>query len=203
MVVEKATRTYRMRRRADAMEDTRRRITEAIVELHGSIGPARTTIAGIAETAGVQRHTVYRYFPTEEDQLAACAAHFWGLHPRPDLEGWQAVGEPAERITNALKQLYAFYSEVEPMLVNSLRDAVEMPAVERALESMAAFLEDATSLLSAGWSPARGRKRFVVAAVRHALAFDTWRSLVREAGLSTNDAAKLMATMVAAAKTTP
>ncbi|MEV4604308.1 helix-turn-helix domain-containing protein [Amycolatopsis sp. NPDC049253] len=140
MAAEKATRAYRMGRRAEAMEDTRLRITEAGVELHGSIGPARTTIAGIAETAGVQRHTVYRYFPTEEDQLAACSAHFWGRHPRPDFEGRQAIGEPAERITHALKQLYAFYSEVEPKLVNALRDAV------------------ATSLLSAGWSPARGRE---------------------------------------------
>ncbi|WIX82642.1 helix-turn-helix domain-containing protein [Amycolatopsis carbonis] len=96
MVVEKATRTYRMSRRADAMEDTRRRITEAIVELHGSIGPARTTIAGIAETAGVQRHTVYRYFPTEEDQLAACSAHFWsGIRARISKAGGRSASRPS------------------------------------------------------------------------------------------------------------
>ncbi|WP_326565319.1 TetR/AcrR family transcriptional regulator [Amycolatopsis rhabdoformis] len=203
MATDKATRTYRMSRRADAMEDTRRRITEAIVALHESIGPARTTVAGIAEAAGVQRHTVYRYFPTEDDQLAACSAHYWGNHPWPDPQQWRSLDDPAERLTLALHQLYRFYAEVEPMLVNSLRDAPDMPAVDRAFDEFRAFLDAATALLSTGWAPARGRKRFVVAAVRHALAFDTWRSLVREAGLSTRDAAKLMATMVTAAKTTP
>ncbi|MDT7671779.1 MAG: hypothetical protein QOC74_4562, partial [Pseudonocardiales bacterium] len=49
MVDEKATRKYELRKRADAMEETRRRITEATVALHGSVGPARTTVAAIAE----------------------------------------------------------------------------------------------------------------------------------------------------------
>lgn len=39
MTVENMTRTYRMGRRAESMADTRRRLTEAIVELHESIGP--------------------------------------------------------------------------------------------------------------------------------------------------------------------
>ena len=62
-------RPYRMKRRAEAEEQTRLRITEAAVELHGSIGPARTTITAVAERAGVQRQTVYRHFPTEDDLL--------------------------------------------------------------------------------------------------------------------------------------
>ena len=72
MVVESKKRKYELRRRAEAMEDTRRRITEAAVDLHGSVGPARTTISAVAERA-VQRHTVYRHFPTEEDLYAACS----------------------------------------------------------------------------------------------------------------------------------
>src|SRR3712207_6887531 len=50
-----AKRPYRKRRRADQEEATRLRITEAAVDLHGSIGPARTTISAVAQRAGVDR----------------------------------------------------------------------------------------------------------------------------------------------------
>ena len=76
------------------MDDTRRRITEAAVELHTSVGPARTTVSAVAERAGVQRHTVYRHFPTEEDLFAACSAHFDELHPAPDIAAWRAEADP-------------------------------------------------------------------------------------------------------------
>ena len=52
-----------MKRRAERQKETRRRITEAAVELHKSVGPARTTVSAIAEKAGVQRHTYYAHFP--------------------------------------------------------------------------------------------------------------------------------------------
>jgi AcrR family transcriptional regulator len=57
------TRRYRKRRRAEHEARTRERITEAAVKLHGTVGPARTTVAGVAREAGVQRATVYRHFP--------------------------------------------------------------------------------------------------------------------------------------------
>jgi hypothetical protein len=41
-------RQYQMRKRAEQMDDTLRRIVEATISLHATVGPARTTIAGIA-----------------------------------------------------------------------------------------------------------------------------------------------------------
>ena len=76
MSSEKTTRPYTLRKRADAMAATRERITEAAMDLHGSVGPSRTTITAVAERAGVQRQTVYRHFATEEDLFAACSGHF-------------------------------------------------------------------------------------------------------------------------------
>ena len=74
MSSETATpRRYRLRKRADAMEATRLRITEAAVDLHGTIGPARTTISAIAERAGVRRATVYRHFPDERSLFMGCS----------------------------------------------------------------------------------------------------------------------------------
>ncbi len=58
-------RKYELKERALRKEQTRQRIVEAAVDLHTSIGPAWTTISGIAERAGVERHTVYAHFPDE------------------------------------------------------------------------------------------------------------------------------------------
>ena len=58
-----ASRTYELKRRAERQEETRRRIVAAAVELHTTLGPARTTVQAIAEQAGVTRPTVYAHFP--------------------------------------------------------------------------------------------------------------------------------------------
>ncbi len=111
-----ARRPYRKRRRAAQEDETRRRITEAAVDLHGSVGPAKTTISAVAERAGVQRATVYRHFPDEEAIFAACSAHWMSEHPLPDLAAWAAVGDPDERLRTGLGELYAWFERGEEML---------------------------------------------------------------------------------------
>src|SRR5215471_19726118 len=69
-------RPYRMRRRAEQVDQTRQRIVAATVQLHGTLGPAATTIAAIAEAAGVTRLTVYRHFPDDAALFGACSAHW-------------------------------------------------------------------------------------------------------------------------------
>src|SRR3954470_17429659 len=99
-------RTYQQRKRAADVAATRQRITEAAVELHGSVGPSRTTISAIADRAGVQRHTVYRHFPTEDDLYDACSARFGALHPGPDLDAWGEIDDPEARLVRVLGDLY-------------------------------------------------------------------------------------------------
>src|SRR3954452_1670164 len=96
------TRRYRKRRRAEQEADTRRRITEAAVKLHGTVGPAKTTVSGIAREAGVQRATVYRHFPDEDAIYAACTSHYNALHPPPDLTAWASIDDPDVRLRTAL-----------------------------------------------------------------------------------------------------
>ena len=48
-------RAYRMTRRAELEERTRRRITESAVALHEQLGPAQTSITAIAELARRRR----------------------------------------------------------------------------------------------------------------------------------------------------
>ena len=86
-----ATRKYEKKRRAEQESETRRRIVQAVFELHGEIGPARTTIKAIAERAGVERLTVYRHFADEGAIFAACDAHFRSETPPPDPAEWAGI----------------------------------------------------------------------------------------------------------------
>src|SRR6185295_8969579 len=81
-----------VKKRAAEMAETHRRITEAAIELHGTIGPARTTLSAVAKRAGVERRTLYRHFPTEADLFAACSTHYFAAYPWPDLDAWRAIG---------------------------------------------------------------------------------------------------------------
>src|ERR671919_3041346 len=98
MATEMKTRAYTKRRRAESEAETRQRIAEAAMKLHGTVGPARTTISAVAEKAGVQRATVYRHFPNEEALFAACSAHWRSLYPPPDAGAWAAIADPEERL---------------------------------------------------------------------------------------------------------
>ena len=189
-------RPYALRRRAEAMAATRERIAEAAVDLHGTIGPARTTITAVAERAGVQRHTVYRHFPTEDDLFAACSGHFFAAHPWPDPAAWLATADPAARLARALDEVYAYYERTEAMLTNVLRDAAAIAAVETTLSGFRAFVDEAARAAGAGWGVRGPRRAAVAAASRHAVAFATWRSLARDGGVSRAQAVELASAMV-------
>ena len=193
-------RKYELKKRAVEVAETHRRITEAAIELHGSVGPSRTTMSAIAERAGVERRTLYRHFPTEADLFAACSSHYFSANPWPDLGVWRAIRDPQQRLAHALDELYAYYERTEPMLGNVLRDAELVPFARDATAPLVAYLEEAAETLIIG-RPVRGRKRSLLrGALSHALAFSTWQSLTTN-GLEHSDAAKLVTALVEAAAT--
>ena len=185
------TRTYQKKKRAEHEAETRRRIVEATVALHTSLGPARTTISAIAEKAGVQRHTVYSHFPDEDTLFAACTNHWAQLHPFPPTEPWEAA-DPHERLALALRDVWAWYAEVESDLELLFRDAGHVPAVRADMTRYAERLTAIADRLAAEL----GGSSTVRAAVGHALAFETWRSLVRREGLTTTGALNMMLALV-------
>jgi AcrR family transcriptional regulator len=191
-------RAYRKRRRAQLENETRLRITEATVGLHGSVGPARTTIRAVADRAGVQRATVYRHFPDEQALFDACSSHWMAQHPLPDPAAWAAIDDPAERLRTALQQLYRWYEHGEYMLEKTTRDVALVPALRPSMEAFAGWVDQAADAIVRR-RPERGARRRVRAAVGHALAFETWRSLVREQRLSQTEAIKLMEALAAVA----
>ena len=112
--IAKVTRPYELRARADAMDRTRGRITSAAIELHGTIGPAATTMSAVAERAGVTRATLYRHFPNEESNFSRHAALSGEARTRrPNPAQWAAIPDPYDRLAAALPALYGWYRSCE------------------------------------------------------------------------------------------
>jgi AcrR family transcriptional regulator len=192
-------RPYRMKRRAESQQETRRRITESAVALHGTIGPARTTMSAVAAHAGVRRSTLYRHFPDESALFDACSAHWAIDNPPPDLQAWAAIADADERLSVALGELYAHFGRTEQMLENLSRDEATVPIVAERFAAFHLYFDAARDTLLAGRRLRGAAKRRKRAAIGHALAFTTWKSLVREQGLSDSEAVALMCGLVAAA----
>jgi AcrR family transcriptional regulator len=184
-------RPYRLGKRAERQAGTRRRIVEAAIELHTTIGPLATTVSAIAERAGVERLTVYRHFPDDKALYAACTAHYLSLHPPPDPRSWSEVRDPGERLRRALTEQYAWFADNERRQASIIRD-IEAIRARGALPDRPPFEGPAVDVLSAGWGT-RGRARDRLrSAIGHALSFYTWRSLEREQKFSRGDAVDLM-----------
>jgi AcrR family transcriptional regulator len=187
-----ATRKYTKKRRAEQESATRLRIVEAVCELHGEIGPARTTITAIAERAGVERLTVYRHFADEGEIFAACGAHLQARNPPPDPAAWAGIKEPAERLRAALLAFYDYYRRAEPHLAKAQRDAAVLPALAAVLAPFDRFVEEVREDLQARWPASDGARVRLAAAIGHALRLETWRSLAHVEGLDDAAAADLM-----------
>ena len=192
-------RAYRKTRRAEQEADTVRRITLAAVELHGSVGPSQTSMSAIAALAGVRRSTLYRHFPDEAAVFQACSSHFLAEHPLPDLALWAAIADPDKRLAVGLSELYARYGRTEQMMSNLLRDESTVDIVRQRLGAYRGYLTAAQATLLRGRRERGAAGRRVEAAIGHALAFSTWRSLAREQRLSDGDAVALMCKLVKAA----
>jgi AcrR family transcriptional regulator len=189
-------------RGAERQEDTRRRIVAAAVELHTTEGPARTTVKAIAEKAGVSRPTVYVHFPDERSLLEACSGHVRATVPPPDPTPWRTIPDARQRFGVALRELYAYYERLEPLLENVQRDAVVLPVVAEMNAYRVRYLAELRDLLVQAWPERRKRAR-LRQAVGHALEFATWQSLVRRHGCTAEEAARLMLTFVSAAASEP
>jgi AcrR family transcriptional regulator len=192
-------RPYRKKRRAELEAQTRLRITESAVELHGTLGPSRTSMSAVAERAGVRRSTLYRHFPDEAALFEACSAHWSAANPPPDLSAWTTIEDPDERLRRALEELYPHYRRTERMMSNLLRDEGTNPVVKRQFRGFWLYMSGAREVLMKGRHARGHSRRLVQAAIGQALSFVTWRTLAREQGLDDSEAIELMCRLVATA----
>lgn len=187
------TRTYTLKRRAEAQAETRRRIVEAAVELHSTVGPASTTVSMIAEKAGVQRNTFYAHFPEDWDLVMACSGHVMESDPLPDPEPWAGLKTAGERLSVGLRAIYDWYARHAGLMACVTRDAERHELTRKIAEfrfgpPMARYGE----VLGAGL---KAKQRAMLAL---ALSFHTWRTLTHEAGMKQKEAVKAMVEAVLA-----
>jgi AcrR family transcriptional regulator len=192
-------RKYEKKARAEAEAQTRLRITESAVELHGTLGPARTSMSAVAEHAGVRRSTLYRHFPDERALFGACSAHWAEANPPPDIGTWAAIEDPAERLDAALSDLYAYYRRTEGMMDKLLRDETTVEVVNELMGAYRAMLDQAAEILMKGRGLRGNAAKRTRAAIGHALAFRTWQDLTGAQGLDDQTAVALMSALVAGA----
>ncbi|AZT83617.1 TetR/AcrR family transcriptional regulator [Marinobacter sp. NP-4(2019)] len=191
MSIKSPKRIYRKTTRAKQEEQTRRRITEAVVELHRTVGPAQTTISDIANLAGVGRVTVYKHFPDDAAMFRACSDHWLADNPPPDFT--QALTEPDElkRAAAVFRLLYDYYRRSYDMMGKVMRDAKTMPALADVVENgwmkLLQGLEDA--LVPAGKKGASAQH--YRATLRVAMDINTW-STISGMGIDDETAAELV-----------
>jgi hypothetical protein len=80
-----------------------------------------------------------------------------------------------------------------------LRDAELVPALRRVVAEDATSRQRIRDSLAAGWGARGGRRRLLLAAIGHALEFETWRSVARYQGLDDERAAELITRLACAA----
>ena len=184
--------------RAEKTASTRQRIVEAAIGLHGTVGPANTSLSAVARKAGVSRPTLYSHFPDEASLFHACTMHWMSQDPPPDAAAWLEIDDSRQRIGTALREIYSHYDRNEQMIGNVFRDmyvvesmrSFNMPLVE---ESFAAMTQILSSAFDDGPDLAVRRRAIVSVAI----SFNTWKRLIKTEGLTNEKAADLMAHLIA------
>ncbi len=173
-------RPYVLKRRAEQQAETRLRIVEAAVALHGTVGPAHTTLTMVANRAGVQRHTLYAHFPDERSLFLACSGLTVERDPPPDAADWP---EGPARLRIGLGAIYAWYARNEQLAGCVLRDA-EFHALTREMAELRLGppMQRWGERLGQGLGPAQR------AVLRVMMGYPAWRSLVRDSGLGAAEA---------------
>jgi len=186
-------------RRHQRQDSTRQRIVEATIRVHIDLGVMGSNFSSVAREAGVSRQTVARYFRDEVELITACTAHYDLSHPMPATDRWVGIADPQDRLRAALTDLYAYYNDNEPILASGHTAAAARPELAVVFAPYIASLRETQAVLAAGWNVGSKRSSPLKAAIGHALAFPTWRSLRRDQGLTNGQAVSLMVALTAVA----
>ena len=190
-IVSRVAREYRMVKRRDRVEETRRRIAKATYELHSTIGPAFTTISLVSERAGLPRQTVYRNFATNLDLFRGCIGYGLEMNPLPDPKHWHSIADPAERLQIGLTELYQWFEATEPVMTNSIRDFGAVKESAEAMQPVGEVFQRMFAALAQGWDGSK-----VAPILSLAVDFATWKKLRREQGMGSTGIVELWSDLI-------
>jgi AcrR family transcriptional regulator len=189
-------RKYNMSKRAAAVAQTRQRIVDATLELHGERGIAATSWDDIATRAGVGVGTVYRHFPSLDELIPACGEITMQVVALPDPAAVPALFEdamkPAQRIERLVGEAFAIYQRGAPQLLAIRREADVHPRVGQDRDQLDASLN---ALVDTALGPldATAQDRAVARAL---VDLNTWEAL-RDQGLGPAQSVAAISDMLA------
>lgn len=184
-----------MGKRGAAVAQTRQRIVEATLSLHGEKGVAATSWDDIAARAGVGVGTVYRHFPTLDELVPACGEIAMRVVDLPDPADaatlFEQIPEPADRIRRLVREVYALYERAAHILRAIRRDAGVHERLARDHEAIEASLSALVDEALRSLDVTRADR----AVVRAMVDLNCWDAL-RQQGLEPAEAVAAAADMV-------
>ena len=105
-------RPYRLGKRADAAEATRRRILEATLTIHDEQGITGTSVRDVAGRAGVSPGTVLNHFPRMGDLIHACGQLSDDLFPMPTEAVLVGARDRTERVRLIAAALFTWWDRM-------------------------------------------------------------------------------------------
>ncbi len=181
------TRTYHSRRRAESATHTRQAIIEAAVKLHGE---GITTVAAVAEEAGVSLPTVNKYFPTREDLFTACTTHVTAALEYPSPESLRAIQNPGDRLRRVVREVYRLHEETFGQSWTGYKLEDESPVMAQAMANYEGLIAMFAETLT--YEHAAGDRDTITRFVRAALSPLTYRALRSRNGLGYEEAVENM-----------
>lgn len=184
-------RSYRLGKRADAANSTRRRILDATLTLHDEQGITRTSVRDVAGRAGVSPATVLNHFPHMGDLIRACGELSDSLLPMPTEAVLIGARDRTERGRMLADALFDWWEQMGSGWEHLQIDRRTLPEVD-------AWLRDVDARHRALVAAALGADvDDPSVAIGTALtAFGSWRSL-RDAGMNNSRAAAHVARVLA------
>lgn len=189
-------RRYSLGKRRSTVAETRQKIVEATVSLHGQKGIFGTSWQDIAREADVSVGTVYKHFPTLEELVPACGELLMERIRPPSADAIATIladaADRRERLRRVALELFAFYERGGPHLESDLRERA-LPAMkeweDHLRRMVAGFVAEAIAVPDR--SPARSED---AAAVAFLFDLPTFRAF-RLRGIDIADAASMAADM--------
>jgi AcrR family transcriptional regulator len=180
-------RKYALGKRAEAVEETRRKIIDATFELHGTKGIVATSMQDVADRADVSLRTVYNHFPTIDDLVGGCGAKVMSVLAPPTPDTFAGLQTFDARVKRLVGELFAMYERAPEMIEVARCEQAEVPRLKEFVSYLAASHKD---LVSEALRPFKPRSQ--VAAETTALTdFYVWKAFTDQA-ITTRQAADLI-----------
>lgn len=90
------------------------KILDGALRAMRTIGARRLSMSDISDASGVSRGTLYRYFTSKEDVLAAVSEHVCSSFERGIVEAGQDIEDPLERLRAVMRFYSRFTIERSP-----------------------------------------------------------------------------------------